>query len=76
MGDRKIDQLQNDLTMLAVVVRAGFAEMRAGFAEMRVGFAAVDCRLDDLTDITHRIYNEHGQRLKDFEDHLTRNSRR
>jgi hypothetical protein len=80
MGDPIIDQLQNDLATVAVHVREGFAEMRAGFvemrggfAEMRVGFAAVNRRLDDLTDISHRIYHEHGQRLRDLEDHLTRN---
>ena len=73
MGDPRIDQLQHDLAALAVTVREGFREMRAGFAEMRVGFAGVNRRLDDLTDITHRIYHEHGQRLKELEAHLTRN---
>jgi hypothetical protein len=82
MSDPIIDQLQNDLATVAVHVRegftemrAGFAEMRAGFTEMRAGFAAVNRRLDDLTDISHRIYHEHGQRLREFEDHLTRNPR-
>ena len=82
MADRHIEQLQRDLAALALTVREGFAEMRAGFAtmhggfaEMRTGFADVNRRLDDLTDITHRIYDEHGQRLKDLEDHLTRHPR-
>jgi hypothetical protein len=56
-------------------MHGGFAQMHGGFAEMRVGFAAVNRRLDDLTDISHRIYHEHGQRLRDLEDHLTRNRR-
>lgn len=86
MADRRIEQLQRDLAALPLTVREGFAEMRAGFAtmrgemrggfaEMRTGFADVNRRLDDLTDITHRIYDEHGKRLKDLEDHLTRHPR-
>jgi hypothetical protein len=73
--DAKIEQLQGELAALGVTVRDGFAEIRAGFAEMRAGFAGVNARLDDLTDVTHRIYHEHGQRLKDLEHHLIRNSR-
>jgi hypothetical protein len=75
MADDEIEQLQDDLAALALVVREGFAEMRGGFAEMRGGFADVNRRLDDLTDVTHRIYEEHGERLKDLEAHLTRQPR-
>ena len=62
-------------------MRGGLVEIRGGLAEMRSGFAAVDRRfdtveqrLDALTDVVHRIYTEHGQRLKDLEDHFTNHS--
>ncbi|MGH8186335.1 MAG: hypothetical protein ACREUC_07210 [Steroidobacteraceae bacterium] len=60
-------------------MRARFAQVdgRLGTMDGRLGtmdgrLDSMDGRLDGLTDIVQRIYAEHGQRLKDLEDHVTR----
>lgn len=49
--------------------------MNSGFSRVDERFDRSDQRLEDVIDIAHRIYDEHGRRLTDIEAQLTSDAR-
>ena len=66
--EEQVGGLQQDVATMAAAMREGFQQIRE---EMRFGFSGMRQEMRALTDVVQRIYTEHGQRLKDLEDHLT-----
>lgn len=65
--EAKIDRVHQDVITLAQAIRDGFARVDERFTR-------VDGRFDEVVDIVSRIYEEHGNRLKDIEELLTRDT--
>ena len=65
---------RNRFEALSEQILALAVQMREGFARVDRRLDRIDGRLEEVIDITHRTYNEHGRRLADIEAQLSRNA--
>ena len=65
---RLVEELQSSIVEMRQEMRTRFAQIDARLDRIEERLDSLEAGQRDLTSITHQIYAEHGQRLKDLED--------